>query len=176
VSAKRRCYEAQAVIAAPAQSVFAHADDHARLSGHMAESSWMMAGSRMQIELDDRGGKAVGSRIRLRGRVLGSELAADEVVTEREPALRKMWQTTGEPRLLVIGRYRMGFEVTDLGHESALRVFIEYSLPAMLPARWLGLALGGWYAKWCVDRMLEDAVRYFARDAAQARKHSLRPS
>ena len=36
-------FEASGLLAAPADSVFAYADDPARLSSHMSKSSWMMA-------------------------------------------------------------------------------------------------------------------------------------
>ncbi len=54
------------------------------------------------------------ARIRITGRMLGVKLAADEVVSERVPLLRKTWETSGEPRLLVIGSCRMGFTIAAL--------------------------------------------------------------
>lgn len=116
----------------------------------------------MDIEVDEGRGQKVGSRIRLAGRVLGIPLSADEIVTQRDPPHRKVWETAGSPRLLVIGRYRMGFELLPQGEVSLLRVFIEYALPENAPARWLGRLFGGFYAKWCTERMLDDAVRHFA--------------
>lgn len=149
-------------IAASADTLFAHLDDHDRLSGHMSQSSWMMVGSRMDIELDADRGMAVGSRIRLKGRVLGLPLLVDEVVTERVPPLRKVWETIGSPRLLVIGPYRMGFEINPQGAASQLRVFLDYTLPASGISRWLGRQLGGFYARWCTESMANDAARHFA--------------
>ena len=46
-------YETSAPVAAPRDKVFAYVDDPTRLGSHMSKSSWMMGGSRMQIELDD---------------------------------------------------------------------------------------------------------------------------
>ena len=116
----------------------------------------------MKIELDASEGRTVGSRIRLSGRVLGVPLSVEEVVTERQPPLRKVWQTTGVPRLLVIGEYRMGFEITPGGAASVLRVFIDYSLPGTPLARWLGGLLAAAYARWCTDSMADDAAKRFA--------------
>ena len=104
-------FETSAFVAAPPDIVFAYADDPARLSSHMSESLWMMGGGRMEIELDAGRGQSVGSRIRLSGRVLGLELSLEEIVIERVPPQRKVWETTGSPKLLVIGQYRMGFEL-----------------------------------------------------------------
>jgi hypothetical protein len=144
------------------EHVFAYVDDHTRLASHMSQSSWKMGGGRMAIELDEGRGQRVGSRIRLTGRVLGMALAVEEMVTERTPPHCKVWETTGTPKLVVIGHYRMGFEVTPQGQASRLRVFIDYALPERAPARWLGRVLGRCYARWCTQQMVDDAVKHFA--------------
>jgi hypothetical protein len=115
----------------------------------------------MEIEIDEGRGQAVGSRIRLSGRVLGGELSVEEVVVERNPPRRKVWETTGTPKLLVIGHYRMGFELSPQGSCSRLRVFIDYAVPDRGLARWLGRVFGRAYARWCTQQMVDDAVRHF---------------
>jgi Polyketide cyclase / dehydrase and lipid transport len=158
-------------VAAPAEELFTYLDDQSRLSSHMSQSSWMMAGGRMHIATDDRRGREVGSHIRLSGKVLGIELSLDEVVTERVPPHHKAWETIGEPNLLVIGRYRMGFDVTPDSGGCLLRVYIDYDLPAGPAARWLGYLLGPLYAKWCVRQMAEDARNALAATHARATAH-----
>src|SRR5581483_10050755 len=133
-----RHYETKSVITASPERVFAHVDDQARLSSHMSQSSWKMGGGSMKIEFDEDHGQAVGSRIRLSGRVLGMNLSVEEVVVERTPPRRKSWETVGSPRLLVIGHYRMGFDIAPQGEGSLLCVFIEYALPPSGLTRWLG--------------------------------------
>lgn len=154
-------FESSAKLNAPAAAVFLHLDDHQRLSAHMSQSSWMMAGSRMKIELDAAQGRALGSKIRLSGRALGIPLAVEEAVADYTPPLRKSWITTVEPKLLVIGHYRMGFEITPQGNASQLRIFIDYALPESYPARWLGRVFGSWYARWCTLSMVSDAEKSF---------------
>jgi Polyketide cyclase / dehydrase and lipid transport len=154
-------HESNGFVQSPMDQVFAHIDDHTRLSSHMSEPSWKMGGGCMQTELDEGRGQAVGSRIRLSGRVFGVELSVEEIVVERDPPRRKVWETTGTPKLLVIGHYRMGFELSPQGIGSLLRVFIEYVLPDRAPARWLGRLLGGYYARWCTQQMVDDAIRHF---------------
>jgi hypothetical protein len=117
----------------------------------------------MAIELDGSEGRAIGAKIRLSGRVLGIPLAVEEIVTERKPPLRKAWETTCEPQLLVIGPYRMGYEITPNTQSSHLRVFIDYALPCALLSRWLGRLFGNFYARWCTQRMADDAVTHFQR-------------
>ena len=154
-------FESSVEVNAPADEVFTHLDDHSRLSAHMTQPSWIMAGSRMTIELDAAEGRAVGAVIRLRGRVLGIPLSVEEIVTERGPPLRKVWNTTGRPRLLVIGPYRMGYEITPRARSAQLRVFIDYALPDGPIAQWLGRLFGSSYARWCTRRMANDAAVHF---------------
>lgn len=157
-----RCHrESSADIAASPQDVFAFLDDHRRLSAHMEKPSLMMAGSTMKIATDSRHGQAAGSLISMKGRLLGIPLSVEETVSEYEPPLRKTWETCGEPRLLVIGRYRMGFELTPGAGKTRLRVWIDYDLPSGVVERWLGRILGNAYADWCVTRMVRDAARAF---------------
>src|ERR1044071_1324293 len=105
--------------------VFDWLDDQTRLSQHMEKRSWKMGWGKMAIELDGQRGRAVGSHIVLHGRVLGIRLYLDEVVVEHEPPHRKSWETVGEPRLVVIGAYRMGFELEPVGAAARLRVEIS---------------------------------------------------
>ena len=155
-------------IATVAPSLFAILDDHRRLAAHMEKPSMMMAGATMRVETDALKGQAVGSLIHVTGRVLGVNLAVEEVVTERVPPLRKTWETRGEPRLLMIGSYRMGFTIDAQRDRSRLAVFIDYQLPPRGFAHALGLIFGRVYAAWCTRRMAADAVAAFADIATQS--------
>src|SRR6266508_1591480 len=167
-------YETSAMVRALVEKVFAHMDDHARLTSHMSESSWMTGGGSMQLELDAARDQKIGSWIRLSGKILGVTLAVEEIVTERTRPHRKVWETTGVPRLLVIGRYRMGFEIAPREAGSHVTVFIDYALPEGVLTRWLGYFLGGYYARWCTQRMVADAVRHFASNNGYEAKKRFR--
>ena len=52
-----------------------------------------------------------------------------------------------------------------LGGRISHAVYIDHRLPLSLPGRWLGLLFAGFYARWCVSRMLDDAVGYFQSGA-----------
>lgn len=154
-------HESSGVVRTSAPRLFAHLDEHARLSSHMSKSSWMMAGGRMDIQTDDGRGQRLGSRISIAGSVLGIRVAVDEIVVERSPPSTKIWQTIGAPRLLVIGHYRMGFEITRVEDSSRLQVFIDYALPETVPWRWVGSVLARYYARWCTKQMVDDAIASF---------------
>lgn len=154
-------YEENTVIKASPESIFSYADGHANLSSHMNQSSWMMGGGRMKTETDEGKGQKVGSHIRMHGSVLGINLYLDEVITEHEPPHRKAWETVGEVNLLVIDRYRLGFEIKPTNDFSNLRVYIVYDLPKSWITRWLGSLFGGIYAKWCVSQMIKSVEEHF---------------
>ena len=155
--------EAQCDVAADAGSVFDYIDQPERLSAHMARRSWWLAGSSMVIETDRDGGRAVGSRIHLAGRILGIELHVDGEILQRDLPRRKAWQTLGEPRLLVIGRYRMSVDIEPRDARCRVTIGIEHTLPKSRPSRWLATLLGRYYAHWCVQQMAADLVHQFGR-------------
>lgn len=163
-TARRLPYHEESTIcvhASPANA-FAFLDDPLNLSAHMESSSPMMAGGSMHVEMDALHGRAVGSRIRLTGRILGVVLEVDEVVVQREVPTCKVWETLGTPLLLVIGVYRMGFEVEPVDGGSRVRLWIDYDLPRDRVGRWMGRMFGRTYARWCTDRMLRHVGRHFS--------------
>jgi hypothetical protein len=157
----RRSFQTIVRVPAPPSAVFARLDDQTRLAAHMERPSAMMGGGRMTYDFDGGRGQAVGSHIKMGGSAFGLNLYVDEVVTEREPPRRKVWQTVGHPRLLVVGAYEMGFEITSAGPGSELRVWIAYDLAPGLLGGMLGPLLAPLYAKWCVGRMATDAAEFF---------------
>lgn len=154
-------HRSEVVLPVEPERLFTHLDDHRRLSSHMEKPSLMTAGASMRIDTDAGHGQAVGSVIRMSGRVLGVRLGLEEVVTEHAPPQRKVWETVGEPTLLVIGAYRMGFSIEPFTGGSRLVVFIDYARPGRGLARLLGGLVGRYYAAWCTRRMAEDARAAF---------------
>lgn len=154
-------YENSISISASPQEVFGYIDDPSGLSSHMGQSSWMMGGGRMAVSVDAGRGRSVGSHIKLNGRAFGISVFLDEVVTLYEPPYRKEWETVGEPKLIVIGHYKMGLETNAENGGTKLKVFINYELPKSRSTRWLGYLFSGIYAKWCVQQMLNDARAHF---------------
>ena len=162
--------ESSVLANAPADRVFAYLDDPKALAAHMGESSMMMMGSRMPIDVDADGGRVIGSKIRIQGRMMGIPLLLEEVITERQIPRRKVWETVGTPKLLVMAHYRMGFELVPSGEVTRVRVFIDYSLPTTAPGSWLGRLLGGFYARWCTTQMTRDAATQF--DLTRLTRHT----
>lgn len=146
------------LIPGPPERVFALLDDPARLGRHMAQPSAMMLGGQMQYLLGPEKGRTLGARIDIRGSFLGLRLWADQVVVVRDPPERKIWHTLPGEHLLAIGPYRLGFEMRPVASDQLeLRVFIDYDLPSGWMGRIVGTILGGFYARWCVASILNDA-------------------
>ena len=164
----RRHYEKTALIPASAEELFGYIDDHARFSSHMNRSSWMMGGGRMTVSVDDGKGQKIGSHIRLNGTAFGMTLFLDEVVTRHEPPRIKTWETVGDLRLLVVGHYGMGIEITPRSFGSLMRVYIDYDLPTT--NAWLGRLFAGMYATWCVGQMIKGAEGQFREKTVAARR------
>jgi len=153
-------HETHAELRTSVQVAFEYLDDFRKLSAHMEQPSAMMLGSRMQIFLDDGGGRAVGSRVSMTGSIMGLSLSLQEVVVERNPPLRKAWETENA-RLLVIGQYRLGFDLEPRDGACGLRVFIDYDWPRGPLPRLAARMLAKSYARWCTQRMLDDAAQHF---------------
>ena len=154
-------HETHATLRTSVQTAFEYLDDFRKLSAHMEQPSAVMLGSRMEIVTDEGGGCAVGSRVRMSGRVMGIPLSLEEVVVERDPPSRKAWETV-DAQLLVIGQYRLGFELEPRGGACGLRVFIDYDWPRGPLTRLAAAFFAKSYARWCTQRMAADAAKHFA--------------
>lgn len=143
------------------EEAFAYLDDPMKLSSHMEKSSWMMAGSKMEMKLDTRSGRGVGAEIILEGKMIGIPLFVREFVTISEVPIKKVWETKGLQKLIIMDQYRMGFEIKPSGKTCELKVFIDYSLPQKWPASLLGRIFGKVYAKWCTEKVTRDAASHF---------------
>ncbi len=88
-------YEEIISIDAAMEEVFAFVDDRRSFSSHMSKSSWMMGGGHMDVEVDEKGGYEVGSRVRLRGKVFGIMHSVEELITQYRPLAAKSWEKTG---------------------------------------------------------------------------------
>lgn len=145
-------------VPAPPEAVFAALDDPFRLGRHMARPSAAMLGGYMRTIPDAGEGRVVGSVIRVEGFVLGLKLSILEAVVERDPPRRKAWETVEPPRLVVLGPYRLGFEIVPRGDGSRVEAFIDYDHPQGAFGGLLGRVGASVYARWCLDRILEEAA------------------
>ena len=151
-----RHYESSGVVAAGPEVVFDLIDDHRTFYAHVLKLARLLGG-RMTLEMDDGGGKAVGSRIRLFGRFLGRSLSLEEVITRRDAPHDKTWQTVGLPNFLVLGEYRFRMHVEPDGRSARLTIAMDYDSPA--GAGWLKRRVSDFYARLCAAEMVKSAQR-----------------
>jgi hypothetical protein len=120
-----------AIIAAPAERVFAYADDIRNLARRMSQNRSMpMMGSTLKLDIVTPAVTGVGATYRYSGRMMGLTIDFSETVTQYEPGRRKVWHTIGTPRLLIIAGYEMAVLVEPILVESArLTIGIDYTLP-----------------------------------------------
>ena len=97
--------EAFTTVSSTPRALFGYLGDQANLGSHMEKPSMMMMGGSMRNVFDQDRGRATGSVIRMDGNVLGIGLTVEEVVTAREPPVRKVWETRGIPHLFILGGY-----------------------------------------------------------------------
>ena len=155
--------EKSAALAIDPAKLFNALDDHRRLTEHMAKTSLTMGGGKMRLETDEHGGRVVGSIMRATGTAFGVGISVTEMVVERDPPRRKVWRTTETPDLIVIGDYRMGFDIKPADRGVSLTIWIDFAPSSR--HRLLSRLLGKAYARWCVDHMLESAVSVAREDA-----------
>ena len=109
------------------------------------------------VQVDERLGRKIGSQNTLERKFFGVELIREEVVIERTPPVRKRWVTVGEPRLLVIGAYRMGFDLVQVQGGTRVTVLIDYNPPTRGLGAVVGRIFGGLYARWRTREVLARA-------------------
>lgn len=156
--------ESSGVVPASPERVFAYIDDPTRVLAHVTQSSWRLAGSQLEEEIDLGRGQIVGSHVRLSGHIAGQDLSVETQVVEREVPSRKAWETLGEPHLLLIANYRVTVEIASAGSDSRLRVAMDYDLPESSPVRALARMLGDSYARWHTRMVLENVQRHFEQE------------
>ena len=153
--------EARSTIHATPTAVFDYLDAPARFGMHMSRRSAMMFGGQMGVVADALEGREIGSIIRLSGAFAGIPISVAQVITDRAPPTRKVWETLPQAQLLILEAYRMGFSLEGEGPVSSLRVWIQYR-PTVhglwAAAAWL---FAGLYAQWCLDSIVKDVSRHF---------------
>lgn len=147
-------------IPASAGDVFDYVDDHSKYYSHVIKFARMLGGQ-MELQTDERLGKAVGSHIRLSGNVFGKSLSLEEVVTKREPPSIKTWETVGTPKFLIVGQYQYNVSIEPQAKGSLLSVSFDFSPPEK--SGFLRRSLSNFYAKMCAREMATVTRNYFSK-------------
>jgi hypothetical protein len=152
----RRLEKTITVPASPAR-VFAWLDDPRNTGLHMSRPSMAMLGGALRVERLSAIATGVGATYRSWGRVLGLRIDFTTTVVRWVADREKVWRTTRDPRLIVLGHFEMRFGAEPVSDGTRLTMVLEYELPPRGVGRLVGRALAAPYAKWCLRRMCRDA-------------------
>lgn len=127
---------------------------------HMTMSSAMMMGSKLHLEFLTDHHFGLGSRYRWRGKMMGLKMDFTVEVTRWIDGQEKIWETIGEPKLIIYSWYRMILKVFPKGDMSYAELSITYERPSGCITRVLSFLFADWYCRWCLRKMLEDAKKH----------------
>ena len=147
----------QTLIRANPDLVFAYLDDIHNAGWHMEKSSMPLMGSKMTVEILSKQKSGLGATYHWTGRVLGMPLDFSETVVKYVPNKERIWKTIGEPKIIIMSAYQMRFFIRPSAEGTVLTLGIDYDLPRPLFWNLIGRLLAGWYSRWCLTSMDNDA-------------------
>lgn len=138
--------------------VFRCIDNLAITGTYMITSSSMMIGSKLNLEFLTKNHTGFGSKYRWTGTMMGLLIDVAMEVTKWVPGVEKIWETIGEPKLIIYSWYRIQLIITDIPEGiSQAELSITYKKPGRLFYKILSFFFADWYCKWCLKKMLAEA-------------------
>lgn len=137
--------------------VFKTIDDLGVTGMHMTKSSMMMMGSKLHLEFLTLNHTGLGSRYRWTGTMMGLKMDFTVEVTKWIEGREKVWETIGDPKLIIYSWYRMTLNVLPIENGTKAELLITYEKPKGFFNRIISLLLADWYCRWCLRKMLGDA-------------------
>lgn len=90
--------------------------------------------------------------------MMGLLIDVEMEVTKWVPGVEKIWETIGEPKLIIYSWYRIQLIITDIPEGiSQAELSITYKKPSRLFYKILSFFFADWYCKWCLKKMLAEA-------------------
>ncbi|QJB37246.1 SRPBCC family protein [Chitinophaga oryzae] len=145
---------------APTGKVFRCIDDLAVTGMHMNRSSVMMMGSKLHLQYLTEKKEGTGTKYRWTGKIMGIPLDFTVEVTKWIDGKEKVWETIGQPKMIIFSWYRMDLTISpvdDYCTKAALSV--TYEKPKGFINKILCILLADWYCRWCLKKMLGDAKK-----------------
>lgn len=141
------------------ERVFETMDDLGVTGMHMTQSSVMMAGSKLRLTFLTSQHKGLGTCYRWDGSFLGMKIDFTVVVTRWIQGIEKVWETVGEPRLLIFSWFSMYLHTTKMPGGTLAELSISYEKPKGSFFRLLSTLFAKKYCRWCLNNMLKDTQR-----------------
>ena len=137
-------------------TVFRHLDNLGITGMHMTQSSMMMMGSKLDLEFLTENHLGLGTKYRWTGKMMGIKMDFTVEVTKWIEGEEKIWETIGQPKLIIYSWYRMHLKVAKIQEGTSVELSISYERPNGLFYRILSFLFADWYCRWCLKHMLED--------------------
>jgi len=132
-------------------------DDIANVGWHMeGERSMPLMGGKLHHEVLSENITGLGATYRWYGKVMGMTLDFKETVTKWVKNEEKVWSTIEDPKIIIMSKYEMRFNLSPIENGTKVTFEIDYELPRSLFGRILGKLLARKYADWCLRRACED--------------------
>lgn len=141
----------------PASAVFKTIDDLGVTGMHMTKSSMMMMESKLHLEFLTKHHTGLSSKYRWTGKMLGLRMDFTVEVTKWIEGKEKTWETIGYGKLIILSWYRMHLKLHSISKETEAELSITYEKPNSFFNKILSFLFAGWYCKWCLKKMLNDA-------------------
>lgn len=145
----------QTIVQASPTEVFGCLDDMHEIGKHMTESSMPLMGSKLKFEILSPNVTDIGATYRYYGKIMGLPLDITEVVRSYKMNEEKYWETIGEPKIIIMSHYVLGFQLQPTAGGTQATFVIDYEIPQHGLSKILGLLLSNWYAHWCLRMMLD---------------------
>jgi hypothetical protein len=125
----------------------------------MTQSSAMMMGGKLDLQFLTDHHTGLGTKYQWTGKMMGFKMDFTVRVTRWIPGEEKIWETIGEPELIIYSWYRMHLMLTETMGSTCARLSISYKKPKGIFHNLLSFLFADWYCKWCLKHMLEDAKK-----------------
>jgi len=139
------------------EMVFKTIDDLGVTGMHMTKSSMMMMGSKLHLEFLTERHTGLRSRYQWTGRMMGLKMDFTVEVTKWIEGREKIWETIGDPTLIIYSWYRMELHLQKAASGTKAELSIAYEKPKGFFNRIISFLLADWYCRWCLTKMLGDA-------------------
>ncbi len=161
------------LIRASPEKVFEFMDDVRNMGMHMSRDSRAMMGSHLDLEMLSENTSGPGASYRWKGKVMGMTIDFTMVVTKWIKDIERVWETIGEPKVIVIGKYSMFLKLAPADGSTMTTLGISYEKPKDFFGKVLEFFLGKWYCNWCLNNMLHDAQSRVELNSQSQQAHSL---
>ena len=159
VTGKIKIVTRKSIIKGSPGEVFTFMDDIGNTGMHMTKKNAPMMGSKLTIEWLTEHKTGPGAKYRWRGKVMGMKMDFTVEVTKWIHGEEKVWETTGDAKMIVLEWYRMYLIITPQADGTAQAELGIYYTKSK--GSFLGFLLAKRYSVWCVKSMLKDTRNHF---------------